>query len=148
MKKFFSLLSLILLASSCSGQSAEIDPNNLPGIPDYSYDYDDVLDKHIYWNDIFDQENNNYFVYFYSTNCNHCQTIKDQMISLCLSRNDLYFVKSSNQVVLKNDVFYTIGAGNIGDFAILGYPSLVQIQNKICVKNIAGKSQILNSLSN
>lgn len=146
--KFYLTITAILLTGCSINESTNV-KSMLPKIdnPIIEHSYDELEEKHILWSEIFEQALDSYFVYFYSLNCDHCENMKNEVIEICLKRDDVFLVKSSNQVVLKNDVFYTIGVGNVGDFAILGYPSLVKIENKIVTKNVAGKSHILELLN-
>lgn len=141
------LTSIFLTGCSINGSPSIFQKPPKLEDPIIEHSYNEVEDKHILWSEIFEQEPEIYFVYFYSLNCDHCENMKNEIIDLCLKRDDVFFVKSSNQVVLKNDVFYTIGAGNVGDFAILGYPSLAKIENKIVTKNVSGKSHVLDLLN-
>lgn len=148
MKTKFLIFILPIACAGCSfNEKDEKTETQLIETPVINHEYSELDDRHILWDEIFDQQLNEYFVYFYSLTCNHCELLKNEIIEIGLNRDDVFFVKGNSQVVLKNDVYYTIGAGNVGDFAILGYPSLVKIMNGICIKNVAGKTQILNLLS-
>ena len=131
-RKFFVFLTSIFL-TGCSINGSPTIFHNPPKLEDpiIEHSYNEVEDKHILWSEIFEQEPEIYFVYFYSLNCDHCENMKNEIIDLCLKRDDVFFVKSSNQVVLKNDVFYTIGVGNVGDFDTFVAKSDLIISNRI-----------------
>ena len=106
------------------------------------HEYDEVSDYEIVWDSIFDVDDEEYYVYFYSTTCFHCQDLKNYIIEKALSMGNIYFSKSSSNDQLSGTIKNSIGAGNPGDIWIIGYPSLIKIQNKKCVKNVAGNQQI------
>ena len=149
MRKFIFVIVLSSIIGSCS-PNTKIEKEDFDiVIPDLEHEYTEVSEKIIFWEDIFGFDQEMYFVYFYSQTCSHCEEIKNEMIEKALASDNLYFVQSSNKNVLKNDVSFTIGVGNVGDFAILGYPSLVKIVNGLVVENVAGKfniEKLINSL--
>ena len=115
-------------------------------IPEADHEYFEIEYITINWSDILIQNKDTYYVYIYSLTCTHCQELKNSIIEEALSRNDIYFVKGSNKDVVKNDVSYTIGATDVENIAILGYPTLLKISNKTLVQNIAGNSKIIDTL--
>ena len=48
------------------------------------YDYSDVADLTICWNDILSVESDKYFAYIYSRTCGHCNEIKQDVITYAL----------------------------------------------------------------
>lgn len=147
MERKILILILLPLLTSCFEQPNLQNEHISDQIIEIEHSYDEIELYSIQWNNIFDVERNDYFVYFYSNSCSHCLELKNWIIEKALSRGDIYFVKGTNKDVLKTDVKYTIGLGNVGDFAILGYPSLVQIKDKIIKKNVAGKKEIQSLLT-
>ena len=108
--------------------------------------YDEIKDKKIRFADIFEIDKDSYFVYFFSRTCSHCENLKNFIIDQALGRGDIYFVESSNDVVFVVDAESTIGLTDIENFGILGYPSLVKIEEKTVTKNLAGNSSIKKEL--
>lgn len=104
--------------------------------------YDEIKDYELKLSTCFDVEVDDYYLYFYSETCSHCSEIKNFMITEAIERGDIYFIKASNNDKLTNDRSLLIGAENPDDIYILGYPSLLEISNKKCIKNEAGKSNI------
>lgn len=144
MRYFFITTFLLFTLSGCSLQKETqkhvFEPSeNIP----VERDYCEVEELHILWSQMFSQNFQSYYVYFYSTNCNHCQSIKNEMVDLALKRGDIFFVKGTNKDTITSDVKSTIGVSFAGDFSILGYPSLAKIVDGKVEKNVAGKSQIL-----
>ena len=146
MKRLFHTLIAIVLCSSCSltKQTKEKEIENI--VVEEDYDYSDVSDYDLTWETIFDVDVEKYYVYFYSLTCSHCLQLKNFIIKSALERKDIYFVKSSNKDHLTNDSKKLIGAENPENFYILGYPTLVQIKDLKCIKNLAGISQIKEEL--
>lgn len=112
------------------------------------HDYDEIKEFELSFDSIFEPLEKSYFVYFYSLTCSHCTQIKNFIIEKAIETREIYFVKASNQIILKDDVLSTIGAGKIDDIGILGYPSLLKIENKIVIKNVAGITPIKELLNN
>ena len=108
--------------------------------------YDEVKDYELTWEAMFDVDSESYYVYFYSPTCNHCAELKNYIINKALERHDIYFVRGSNQVQISSEPKNTKYAENPGDIWILGYPSLIKIVEKKCLKNLAGINQIKGEL--
>ena len=146
-RKLLFLLPLLMLGS-CNKEDEKTKPN----YPSYTnvdiYSYSDVKDKEILYSNIFGIEQSSYYVYFYSRTCSHCNDLKPFIIPMIVDRNDIYLVEASEQVVILEDVSITIGVSSIENFGILGYPSLVKIEEKVVTKNIAGINPIKNELTN
>lgn len=140
---FASILLTGCVPSSQTKETYEISPVEVP----VEHDYSEVSGFHIQWSTIFSQKPQTYYVYFYSLNCSHCANLKNTIIEKALKRNDIFFVRASNNDKLSNDVKNTIGVGFADDFSILGYPSMAKIVDRKVEKNVAGKSQILGLLN-
>ncbi len=113
-----------------------------------SLSYEDMSNKFINWHGIFGIELEEYYVYFYSPYCGHCQTIKDKVIQYALCGSiQLFFVSPSNEVLLGMNIELTIGASSIEALWILGYPSLLKIKESTVTMNIPGATTIIELLS-
>ena len=147
MKRFYFLLVTPLLLGGCSLTKKEqkIETKNIQ-IPEADHEYFEVDKYLINWDDIFLQNIDNYYVYIYSQTCSHCQQLKNWIISEALKRGDIFFVKGSMKDSLSSDVSNTIGATSIDNLSIEGYPTLLRIEEKTLVKNVAGNSKILELL--
>ena len=137
---------LTLLVSGCSVNTKQVENSNTQTIIPISHEYREISDYELNQETIFDVDEDFYYVYFYSTTCNHCEELKDYIIGKALERGDIYFVKGSSKDHITNDPKKTIGAEKPEDIWILGYPSLLQISNHKCTKNLAGTSQIKEEL--
>ena len=109
-------------------------------------EYEEVLDYQLLLETTFDVKSENYYVYFYSLSCTHCNEIKNYIIEKALERKDIYFIKGTSKDKITTDTKKLIGAENPEDIWLLGYPSLLLISNKKCTKNLAGEQQIKNEL--
>lgn len=152
MKHLFrkSLILFVILLTGCFSNESTTSKSStrpIPTILTSEYDYDDVKDKTIYWSNIFSITNDDYYVYFFSKTCSHCQSLKDFVVKKAIERGDIYFVESSDQDIFLKDVSSTIGLTSVEGFGILGHPSLIEITNKTIIKNIAGIQPIRSELS-
>lgn len=141
--KFSKWFMVLLPALCCCGMNIEQPQNEIKEVEiGIDRSYEEVSNYELVWETIFDIEEEHYYVYFYSTTCNHCLEIKNYIIEKALSRGDIYFVKGTSKDNLTNDSKKLIGAENPNDFYILGYPTLGLISNKKCTKNLSGTTQI------
>ena len=152
MRYFLKLLTIFSLfcLTGCTEENEQVSFRNTYSSVqvEVERDYSEITDKKIHFADVFSIDKDSYYVYFYSRTCSHCQNLKNFIIEKGAERNDLYFVESSNEVTFVKDTQLTIGLDNIEGFGILGYPSLVKIEDKTITKNLAGNSYIKNELIN
>ena len=145
-KLLFLLPILFLVSCDVVEEPENMDYSSYTSAETYSYS--DVKDKEILYSNIFGVKSNSYYVYFYSRTCSHCNDLKSFIIPKIIERSDIYLVEASEQVTIVEDISLTIGASSIENFGILGYPSLVKIDEKVVSKNIAGINPIKNELTN
>jgi len=143
------LSALAIVLTSCVDSKTESSGRVITYTSSYKeHSYDEIKDKHVFYSDIFSIESDIYYVYFYSTTCSHCNNLKEFIIPLALQRGDIYFVEASQEIVFLKSVEETIGLTSIEGFGILGYPSLIKIEEHIVKKNLAGilpiRSELLN----
>ena len=144
LKRIFPVLGLLV---ACNFNHQTEDKNFYEPVeikPDHKYE--EIKEYEIMRETMFDVGVVSYYVYFYSTTCNHCDEIKNFMIEKALEREDVYFVKGSSKDKITNNEKLLIGAENPENFYILGYPTLALIRNKKCVKNLAGINKIQQEL--
>ena len=147
MKASKCLLFLLPLSifSACSFKTETKDTYESEEIK-VSHNYAEIKNYELMWDTMFDVDSNDYYVYFYSTSCNHCEELKDYMIEKALLTKNIFFVKGSNKDQIGNDPKKSKYAENPGDIWILGYPSLLKITDHKCLKNLAGITQIKGEL--
>ncbi len=148
MRHIFSTIFITtLLFSSCEQKQPIHFESDNASISYTKHDYSEVREKRIFWSEIFSQKNEQYFVYFYSLTCTHCQSLKDRIIEYSLYRDNIYFVQSSEEIFLGNDEQISLGATTSDELSILGYPSLIEINQKVCVFICSGEDKIISKLS-
>ena len=109
------------------------------------YDYSLISEEDIiYWDDLFDQKERRYKVYFYSEYCGYCKQIKEEVISYYLSNTEkLYFLNTDeNEVATKINDETLIGCTNIDHFFINGTPFLVNFDTHVVTNYWKGMTQI------
>ena len=147
-KTIYLILPAILALTSCENSPSIFTSKTSESTPEIvEHDYREIASKKIDWNDMFLIDKNEYQIYFYSLTCAHCKNLKNFVIEYALINDDLFFIEANEKVVIKNDVSDTIGATSISQMGILGYPSLVKIEQKVCVFNVAGESEIVSKLN-
>ena len=144
LKRIFPVLGLLVACNF----NQQTENNNFyePVEVKSDHNYEEIKEYEIMRETMFDVGVVSYYVYFYSTTCNHCDEIKNFMIEKALERKDIYFVKGSSKDKITNNEKLLIGAENPENFYILGYPTLALIRNKKCVKNLAGITKIQQEL--
>ena len=151
MKALFKLLLFIttLTLTSCyEKQTNSFSSSNTSITSEREYTYVDVMDKTIFWDDVFSISKEEYYVYFFSRTCSHCNELKPFVIEAGLYRDDIYFVEASSDIKYAKDNQSIIGVDNIDDLGILGYPTLLKIVEGVVAKNLVGSAQIKNELTN
>ena len=137
MKKLVSLIIPIFVLTGCRGREQK----------EITHNYHEIKSKLIDWFDVFEQEEHNYIIYFYSENCGHCNSIKNEVISYYLETTEnMYFVCTDLDVVFGSG--NVIGINNIDDFFILGTPFLVKILEYVVSEYYAGTNAILEFINN
>lgn len=147
MKALKYLLNLLAVFGLFSCSQSNVERKEIPKqeVP-VNHSYDEVKEYELFWETMFDVNSNDYYVYFYSETCNHCEELKDYIIEKALVKKNIYFVKGSSKDQIGNDPKKSKYAENPGDIWILGYPSLIEIIGHKCMKNLAGISQIKSEL--
>ena len=145
------LLLSCFLIGGCDEPNSSSKSSNIVSISSTTvkeHSYDEVKDKMILYSNIFGFDEDDYYVYFFSRTCSHCNSLKPFIIEQALAKNNIYFVESSDAVVFVENVESTIGLMSIENFGILGYPTLIEIKDKTIVKNLVGIPLIKNELTN
>ena len=136
MSKLLSFLLLPLLVSSCS----EIEERPFRN-------YHEIKDRLISWNDVFNQEEDYYLIYYYSERCVHCNDIKQDVLYYYFNiTTSMYFVCTDYEIVVgpKEDLR---GIDNVDDFYIFGTPFITEIKDHIVLNYYAGTEEILAFIS-
>ena len=137
MKKLTSLILPLLLLCGCTAKETKIEQHN----------YNEIFDRLIPWDYIFEQEENDYLVYFYSERCGYCNEIKQDILQFYLKEIiPMYFVCTDYDVVIgpRSDL---TGIDNIDDFFIFGTPFLTRLIENRVANYYAGVSEIRNYIA-
>ena len=136
MKRYTSLIIPLLLICGCQSKNTEEEHN-----------YHEIKNRLISWDYIFEQEEDDYLVYFYSERCGHCNEIKQEILKFYLAEyTPMYFVCTDYDAIFgpKSDL---VGVDNIDDFYIFGTPFLARLHNHIVTNYYVGVSEIRSFIS-
>ena len=146
MKFKIKLASMIFLISGCTFNQQETSYYEQEETPEVERNYSEVSEYELTWEAIFDVNEDQYYVYVYSTTCSHCDELKNYIVEKALQREDVYFIKGTSRDQITSDSSKLIGAQKSDDVWILGYPSLLKISSQKVTKNLAGVNQIKSEL--
>lgn len=103
----------------------------------------------IEWNYIFDQIDNDYFVYFFSANCGHCINFKSTILVYYYSqKSNLFFCEVTDGYKKIKNMDEVIGCTDINNFAICGTPLLIEINNHVVSNYFVGSNAITVFINN
>ena len=144
MKRLFLILSATLLLNGCAKSKTASIPmsESLMSL----FDYNDIDNRKITWESIFSLGDNRYRVYIYSEKCGHCNEIKQTIIEHSKTDEFFYFLEYNSDIPILDSVDETIGKSNYKEIGILGTPTLLVIENRVLVENIAGSKAIIDTL--
>ena len=146
MKFKIKLASMIFLISGCTFNQQETSYYEQEETPEVERNYSEVSEYELTWEAIFDVNEDQYYVYVYSTTCSHCDELKNYIVEKALQREDVYFIKGTSRDQITSDSSKLIGAQKSDDVWILGYPSLLKISSQKVTKNLAGVNQIKSEI--
>ena len=136
MKKYLSLLfSPFLVACSSVKKGGVV------------LDYDMFQNKMIEFENLFSSEVVDYYIYIYSPDCGHCESIKQDVLEVVSLRDNIALLEFSEVIPISTSIDSTIGASDVSDISILGTPTMLEIYKNVLVQNVAGASPIINLLS-
>ncbi len=147
MKKICLFLLLTLPLTSCSNNNIFTSISDINNNISIKHNYSEISEYKIKWKDVFFVAKPEYFVYFYSVSCSHCNEIKNAIIEYALNNQNTYFCENSKDVIISEDISNTIGISDVSKLSILGFPTLVEIKNSKLVDNIAGIDKIKSELN-
>ena len=142
--KFFrfvvSLLSIPLIASCTPTEESA---------PQYKTfkEFQVVVDNSIKWQNILNQEEKSYIIFFYSETCVYCHEMQSEVVDFAITCPlKTYFLDTNeNQVTIDSDK--RIGASNYEEASINGTPSILEVENATITANIAGIDDCLTYFS-
>ena len=136
---FVSLTSLAIVVS-CSPSRETTNNKNV-------IEQEEIIkNQSISWFDALNQKENNYIIFVYSETCGYCHDMMDEIVDFAKSEILVtYFINSQiYKVPISNEIKENIA--DINQLSILGTPTILEIDNKIVVNNIAGIDKCLNFL--
>lgn len=136
---FVSLTSLAIVVS-CS-PTRDI-TNNKNAIEQQEF----IINHQIPWLQALNQEENHYIIFVYSETCGYCHDMMDEIIDFAKSEIlPTYFINAQNyEVPIYREIKESITS--IDGLGILGTPSILEIENKVVIRNIAGIDKCLEFL--
>ncbi len=117
---------------------------------DSKLDYDDFANDHIIGMDnIIEQSDSQYLVYYYGSSCSPCKTIKDKVLTFALENDaniKVYFIESgpNTNLDIKTDPSYITDP--ITGEPMSGTPTMITILNRRVVDLNVGPTIIIDLL--
>lgn len=140
-KKIWFLIFQTFLIPGCQNEvlTFSVNSNKSP---------ESLIEKSISsWNELFAHTDEAYLNYIYSDTCLHCLSIKDEMEEFANnSVIPIYFILFNDEIPIGNDLEKTIGVTTIDQCFIKGTPTLILIENGAVSFNIAGATNILETI--
>ena len=135
-RKFgFLLISLFLI--SCD-PTIEVEKRK--------YEYSEVLDKHINYDEVFLMPQDEYYLYYYQISCYHCHGIKSKVIYFALTSSiPVYFIEITEDKGFKATTKEeTIGTNDYLSAFSKMTPQLSLVRNGYISETYLGQEEILN----
>ncbi len=105
-----------------------------------------IKNKEIPWLEALNQKENHYIIFVYSETCGHCHDMMDEIIDF--AKSDIlvtYFINTrKNEVPISREIIEN--TTDITELSILGTPTILEIESKTVIKNIAGIDKCLTFL--
>lgn len=137
MRKFFRFLTFLLLLTSCETS---------PTQPSTKHGYSEISEMKISYLDVFNVEEDEYYIYYYQESCYHCHGIKSKVISFALDSDiGFYFVEVIEDYgFLSHTKEETIGTNDPMKAFALMTPQLSLVKNGYIAETYIGNEEILN----
>lgn len=140
MKKLILPMTCLLLIS-CNNKAKSISEDEI------KYDYVDVSERSIKWEQLFEPEDESYYTYVYSTTCPHCNEIKQKVIYKSISNEEnIYFIEYTNDIPIGTNIYDYIGQNNYENVGLIGVPTLMEISNHVITNIFVGSKEIIKTL--
>ena len=136
---FVSLTSLAIVVSCSPTRDTT---NNKSAIEQQEI----IINHQIPWLETLNQRDNHYIIFVYSETCGYCHDMMDEIIDFAKSEIlPTYFINTQNcEVPIIQETKENIA--DISELGILGTPSILEIENKVAIRNIAGIDKCLSFL--
>ena len=135
MGRLFILLSIFALCAC----NSEFDKTH------QKHDYDEVIDLHVSYLDIFNIELDEYYIYYYQIDCYYCHGIKSRIIEFALRSDiNLYFINiEKDEGFLSHSLEDTIGASDPYYAFCFKTPQLSKVVDHKITETYLGDKDIL-----
>ena len=114
-------------------------------------EYGIVHDQAVNWDDCLSQKEERYLVFFHADSCGHCQIIMEDVIAFAQSGiTKTYFLDVGKQKDKIRTCYLedlTIGAESVDELAILGTPTIIEVEDGMTIANVPGKESCLTFLN-
>lgn len=112
-----------------------------------SLDYDDFeKTRFILWEEMFLFEGR-YYAYIFSKTCPHCEKIKQQILSFLIKEDAFYFIEGNKDIPRTRNPQENIKETRIENVAILGYPTLFLLEDKMIKQVWTGEYEMIAYLT-
>ena len=140
MKKLIIPITCLLLIS-CNNKNKSISED------EQKFDYTDVSERSIKWEQLFEPKDKFYYAYIYSTTCPHCNDIKQEVIYKSINNEEsIYFIEYTKDIPVGTNINDYIGQSNYINVGLIGVPTLMEISDHVITNIFVGSKEIIKTL--
>ena len=140
MKKLIIPITCLLLIG-CNNKNKSISEE------EKKFDYVDVSERSIKWEQLFEPKDEFYYTYVYSTTCPHCNDIKQKVIYKSINNEEnIYFIEYTKDIPIGTNIFDYIGQSNYENVGLIGVPTLMEISDHVITNIFVGSKEIIKTL--
>ena len=140
MKKLIIPITCLLLIS-CNNKNKSISEE------EKIFDYADVSERSIKWEQLFEPKDKFYYAYIYSTTCPHCNDIKQEVINKSINNEEsIYFIEYTKDIPVGTNISDYIGQSNYINVGLIGVPTLMEISDHVITNIFVGSKEIIKTL--
>ena len=140
MKKLIIPIACLLLIS-CNNKNKSISEE------EQKYDYADVSERSIKWEQLFEPKDKFYYAYIYSITCPHCNDIKQEVIYKSINNEEsIYFIEYTKDIPVGTNINDYIGQSNYINVGLIGVPTLMEISDHVITNIFVGSKEIIKTL--
>lgn len=140
MKKLIIPITCLLLIS-CNNKNKSISEE------EQKFDYADVSERSIKWEQLFEPKDKFYYAYIYSKTCPHCNDIKEEVIYKSINNEEsIYFIEYTKDIPVGTNINDYIGQSNYINVGLIGVPTLMEISDHVITNIFVGSKEIIKTL--
>ena len=106
-----------------------------------------VVDNSIKWQNILNQEEKSYIIFFYSETCAYCHEMQSEVVDFAITCPLKTYFLDTSETQIPIDPEKKIGATNYEEASITGTPTILEVENATITANIAGIDGCLTYLN-